>query len=142
MQIFESAQANTLPLFHADVRETNWHNFVRNVPPCASLATSGRTFHCLQSANSSEITQGLLAAISEDPEQFAWRPVLDGPNGIVPDYTSILFAKGRFARLPFIAGTNLDEGAVFLQVACLSGVRAHRFFRHALCRTTGTTASF
>jgi hypothetical protein len=68
----------------------------------------------LQHANSSEITQGLLASLSEAPNRFAWGPALDGRGGLFPDYTSILFAKGRLARLPFIAGTNLDEGTLFV----------------------------
>jgi carboxylesterase type B len=112
--IFESGHANTLPIFHAAIRETDWQDFVRNVPSCAYLATSGSTIHCLQGANSSEITQGLLASISEAPEQFPWTPALDGPSGIVPNYTSILFAKGLVSKLPFIAGTNLDEGTLFV----------------------------
>ena len=29
---------------------------------------------------------------------------------IIPDYPSKLLAKGRLANVPFIAGTNLDEG--------------------------------
>ena len=125
MQIFQSAHANTLSMFHAEIREFEWENFVRSVPSCTSLAMSGSTFHCLQHANSSEITQGLLASIVEAPDQFPWGPALDGQGGIVPGYTSVLFAEGRIARLPVIAGTNLDEGAVSL--ASLSGLRAHRF---------------
>jgi hypothetical protein len=43
-------------------------------------------------------------------EQFPWQPVIDGPGGFIPDLPSVLFKRGQFARLPFIAGTNLDEG--------------------------------
>ncbi|KAJ2932844.1 hypothetical protein H1R20_g4251, partial [Candolleomyces eurysporus] len=44
----------------------------------------------------------------------AWGPTLDtGRNSLYPDLASRLYAKGRFARLPFIAGTNRDEGTLF-----------------------------
>jgi acetylcholinesterase len=80
------------------------------VPQCASTATSGKTFDCLKTANSSAILQGLLASLAEAPEAFGFDPTIDGPGGLFPDIPSRLFAKGQFARLPFIAGTNLDEG--------------------------------
>ncbi|KAM6501326.1 extracellular triacylglycerol lipase precursor [Amanita muscaria] len=111
--IFESGHAMTLGVFHPERGEIDWQNFVRGVPSCSSLATTGNTFSCLQAANSSDIIQGLLVSITESPEMFPWPPVLDGPNGVVPDYASRRFLRGEFARLPFIAGTNLDEGTIF-----------------------------
>jgi carboxylesterase type B len=42
-----------------------------------------------------------------------WGPVLDGKNGIIPDLPSRLWAQGHYAKLPFISGTNLDEGTLF-----------------------------
>ncbi|KIL66090.1 hypothetical protein M378DRAFT_161332 [Amanita muscaria Koide BX008] len=75
-------------------REFDWQNFVRGVPSCSLLATTGNTFSCLRAANSSDITQGLLVSIAESPE--------------------LRFPRGEFARLPFIAGTNLDEGTLFV----------------------------
>jgi hypothetical protein len=43
-----------------------------------------------------------------------WTPTLDtGRNSLYPDLASRLYSKGRFARLPFIAGTNRDEGTLF-----------------------------
>ena len=43
-------------------------------------------------------------------EQSPWVPTIDGPGGLIPELPSNLYAKGEFARIPFIAGTNLDEG--------------------------------
>ncbi|KAF8951848.1 hypothetical protein BDZ97DRAFT_1683329, partial [Flammula alnicola] len=37
-------------------------------------------------------------------------PVIDGPNGLIPDRPSQLVLK---THLPTIIGSNLDEGAVF-----------------------------
>ena len=96
--------------FPAARRENDWINFVGGVPSCASTANSSDTFDCLRKANSSDILAGLLTAIHESPELFAFSPTLDGPDGLYPEIASALLSQGHFARLPFIAGTNLDEG--------------------------------
>ncbi|KAJ7507037.1 extracellular triacylglycerol lipase precursor [Mycena galericulata] len=112
--IFESGTQATLALFTAERREVDWQNFVTGVAPCASLAKSGSTFDCLREANSTELFQGIVAAMAETPEEFPWSPALDGPGGLIPDHPSVLFKRGQFARLPFIIGNNLDEGTQFL----------------------------
>jgi len=96
--------------FNAARREIDWTNFVGGVSSCANTVHSNNTFDCLRNANSSDILTGLVAAINESPEQFAFPPTIDGPGGLYPDIASRLLSKGHFARLPFIAGTNLDEG--------------------------------
>ncbi|RDB17172.1 Lipase 2 [Hypsizygus marmoreus] len=112
--IFESGSAGTALTFNAARREINWQNFVSGVSRCASIATGGNTFGCLRAANSSDILQGLLKSLADAPEKFGFDPTLDGPGGIFPDIPSKLFERGHFARLPFIAGTNLDEGTAFV----------------------------
>lgn len=111
LQILESGSPATALTFDAERREIDWQNFVGGVPSCADLATSGNTFACLKAANSSDIFHGLLTALALSPELFAFDPTIDGPDGLYPDIPSRLFAKGQFARVPFITGTNLDEGA-------------------------------
>ncbi|KAJ7111450.1 esterase 1 [Mycena epipterygia] len=111
--IFESGSQATSALFTPERREVDWQNFVAGVSSCASKATSGSTFGCLRNANTTEIFQGLSAALAEANEIFPWNPVIDGPGGLIPDLPSVLFQRGHFARLPFIAGTNLDEGTDF-----------------------------
>ncbi|KAH6896269.1 triacylglycerol lipase 3 [Coprinopsis sp. MPI-PUGE-AT-0042] len=45
-------------------------------------------------------------------------PTLDsGPGSFFPDFTSRLYQEGKFARIPFISGTNLDEGTFLSQDA-------------------------
>ncbi|KAL0065245.1 hypothetical protein AAF712_007756 [Marasmius tenuissimus] len=108
--IFESGSAAT-PIEHtAEVRESVWTNFVAGVPECASVANTSNTFDCLKTANTSSILQGLVASINEADELFPYNPTLDGPGGFLPDRPSNLLKQGRFAKVPFIAGTNLDEG--------------------------------
>jgi para-nitrobenzyl esterase len=41
-----------------------------------------------------------------------YRPVVDG--WVVPDDPSDLYERGRFNRVPVLAGTNADEGALFV----------------------------
>ncbi|RDB17235.1 Lipase 1 [Hypsizygus marmoreus] len=111
--ILQSGSAGTSLTFNAARREIDWQNFVSGVPHCASRAKSGNTFDCLRAANSSDILQGLFKSLDKAPEQFGFDPTLDGPSGLFPDIPSKLFARGQFARIPFIAGTVLDEGTVF-----------------------------
>ncbi|KAJ6552220.1 extracellular triacylglycerol lipase precursor [Mycena vulgaris] len=111
--IFESGSQATTALFTPERREIDWQNFVGGVASCASKATSGSTFGCLRNANTTEIFQGLSIAMADSNELFPWDPVIDGPGGLIPDLPSVLFERGQFARLPFIAGTNQDEGTLF-----------------------------
>ncbi|KAJ6566563.1 esterase 1 [Mycena capillaripes] len=112
--IFESGSQATSALFTPERGEPDWQRFVTGVASCASKATSGSTFGCLRNANTTEIFAGLSAAMAAATEQFPWKPVIDGPGGLIPDLPSVLFKRGRFARLPFISGTNQDEGTFFI----------------------------
>ncbi|KAF9452094.1 extracellular triacylglycerol lipase precursor [Macrolepiota fuliginosa MF-IS2] len=125
--ILESGSQATSTNFGPQRRENDWQNFVAGVSSCASLALSGNTFDCIRQANSSEILTGLLDAINEAPEEFAFDPTIDGPGGLYPDIPSRLFAKGQFARLPFISGTNLDEGTLFIPPTINSEAEIHAF---------------
>ncbi|KAJ7178188.1 esterase 1, partial [Mycena filopes] len=115
--IFESGSQATSQLFTPERREAAWENFVAGVPSCASTAKSGSTFGCLRNASTVDIFAGITAAMAEATEEFPWDPVIDGPGGIIPDLPSVLFKRGQFARLPFIAGTNQDEGTLFTSPA-------------------------
>ena len=110
-QILESGSPATLGFFNASYREPAWQTFVSDVPSCSQISASGHTLHCLRGANSGDIAQGLRASITNSPGSlFLFGPTLDGPNGFIPDYPSKLLARGQIAYVPFIAGTNLDEG--------------------------------
>ncbi|KAJ7700405.1 esterase 1 [Mycena rosella] len=115
--IFESGSQATLALFTPERREANWETFVGGVASCASVATSRSTFACLREANTTEIFAGLSTAMANQTEAFPWDPVIDGPGGLIPDLPSVLFSRGQFSRLPFMAGTNLDEGTILFNPA-------------------------
>ncbi|KAK1222241.1 hypothetical protein PQX77_014874 [Marasmius sp. AFHP31] len=110
--IFESGSAASSVEHTAAVRENAWTNFITGIPECASLVNTTNTIDCLRrdSVNTSSIFSGLQAAIAKSPEKYSFNPTLDGPGGFLPERPSKLFEKGIFARIPFIAGTNLDEG--------------------------------
>ena len=109
-QILESGSPATLGLYNASHRESAWENFVSGVPSCTQISASGHTLDCLRHANLSDIAQGLRASVSNSSALLSFNPTLDGPNGFIPDYPSTLLARGQIACVPFIVGTNLDEG--------------------------------
>ncbi|KAF8176885.1 esterase 1 [Mycena galopus ATCC 62051] len=109
-----SQRRGTTPLFPPARDEVDWETFVSGVPSCSDLATSGSTFDCLAQANTTEIFQGFTLVTAESTTLTPWPPVLDGPGGLIPDLPSALFDRGQFARLPFIAGTVLDEGTTWV----------------------------
>ncbi|PBK63745.1 esterase 1 [Armillaria solidipes] len=115
--IFESGSATSSLAFNAQRREDSWTNFVQGIPSCSSFVGTSFTVNCLQSVNSSDVLGGLLQALADADEQFPFDPTLDGPHGLFPGLPSELFPQGQFARLPFIAGTNLDEGTLFCPTA-------------------------
>lgn len=80
-----------------------------NVGECTNT-TAGNTFDCLRSESLQSIINATNTAFLTIQEQAPWVPVIDGPGGLIPDLPSNLYAKGHFARLPFIAGSCLDEG--------------------------------
>ncbi|KAK0460652.1 Carboxylesterase [Desarmillaria tabescens] len=110
--IFESGAVSSPVTYNASTRESSWHNFVAGTPGCESVADTNNTFDCLQAANSSAIYEGWIEAYSLTIEGFPFDPALDGPSGLLPDLPSRLWEEGQFATLPFISGTNLDEGMI------------------------------
>ncbi|KAJ7439517.1 esterase 1 [Mycena latifolia] len=110
--IFESGFAATTAVFPADRGESDWQNFVGGVPSCSTTQNTSNSLDCLQGVDDpAEILAGCSAAAAQTDKLFPWTPTLDGV--LVPDLPSRLFASGSFSRLPFIAGTNMDEGTIF-----------------------------
>ncbi|KAK0484463.1 triacylglycerol lipase 3 [Armillaria novae-zelandiae] len=113
--ISESGSASSPVIYNASARESTWEYFVSGTPGCESVAGTQDTFDCLQAANTSAIYQGFVEAYELAIEGIAFYPALDGPLGaILPDLPTRLWAKGQFATIPFISGTNLDEGTLGL----------------------------
>ncbi|KAK0450541.1 triacylglycerol lipase 3 [Desarmillaria tabescens] len=108
--IFESGALSSIVIYNASTREPAWENFVAGTPGCESVAGTQSTFDCLLQANTSAIYQGFSESYALAIERYPFVPSLDGPSGLLPDLPPHLWENGEFARLPFISGTNLDEG--------------------------------
>ena len=110
LKILESGSAASLPLAPASSKEVFWQNFTGAVPSCASLAQTQNTLDCLRKANTTEISIAVEIAVAAGGDSYVFIPALDGPGGLLPCLPSSTLREGGFSRLPFIAGTNLDEG--------------------------------
>ncbi|PBK86921.1 alpha/beta-hydrolase [Armillaria gallica] len=115
--IFESRTVSTSVTYNASTKESIWQSFVARTLDCSSTVGTQATLDCLQSVYSSAIYQGLLEAIAQSTmtEAHPFNPSIDGPSGLLPDLPSRLWAQGCFAKLPFISGMNLDEGASWIR---------------------------
>ena len=79
-------------------------------PECAG-ADADNVFDCLRSANTSTLLQAYNVVQSMSPEApYPFTPCIDGPDGLIPDHPYKLLSEGHFSRIPFISGTNEDEG--------------------------------
>jgi len=107
LQIFQSGTASTLPIFDAYRGTPSWMLFVNHTRPCAG-ASPNNAFACLMTASSSDLLVGINAGLAI--EQFPFRAVLDGPEGIMSDLPAKRLSRGAGGQIPFIAGTVLDEG--------------------------------
>ncbi|KAK6977526.1 carboxylic ester hydrolase [Favolaschia claudopus] len=120
--IFESGFQGTAPLFPPSRGEGDWLNFVAGVPSCSSSSSlssnsTTSTLDCLRSnsTTTASLLQGfaLAASLTVNPSA-PFPPVLDGAGGLIPELPSVLLGRGWFAKMPFIAGTVLDEGTTFV----------------------------
>ena len=108
-QILQSGPPNLLPLVPSTRRDKDWQTFVNATPECANVEPN-QTFDCLREASVDTLIQALATFTQGNTELFPFSPVLDGNDGLIPDLPSRLLASGKFARIPLIAGTNLDDG--------------------------------
>ncbi|KAJ6484385.1 extracellular triacylglycerol lipase precursor [Mycena vitilis] len=109
--IFESGSAASVTVLEPSTRQADWDNFVDAVPGCGGCKDDA--FTCLRDVNSSVLVAAMASASAQSHEVYPWAGVIDGPGGLIPELPSVLMAKGQFARVPFIAGSNLDEGTYF-----------------------------
>ena len=109
----ESGSAGTLQSFEPSRGDLLWDTFVANVTVCAGVPR-GLTFTCLRNATTAALLSSWEAAVDVIPDLFPFVPVVDGPGGLLPDIPANLLTEGNFSRIPFIAGTVLDEGTDFV----------------------------
>ncbi|PBK85448.1 alpha/beta-hydrolase, partial [Armillaria gallica] len=94
--IIQSGAAAALPFFAPERNERAWNTFVSSVPRCKSWVDTSFSMNCLRKANTSAILESFREVYKD------------------------LRAQEEFCRLstdiqlPFITGTNLDEGTEFV----------------------------
>ncbi|KAM5539639.1 hypothetical protein V8D89_006748 [Ganoderma adspersum] len=111
--IMESGSATTFPSFNASRRALLWDAFAANTTVCAGVPR-GSMFPCLRNATTADLLASWEAAAAVFPDLLLFMPVIDGPDDLVPDLPLELIAAGHFSKIPFIAGTVLDEGTMFV----------------------------
>ncbi|KAJ7463191.1 extracellular triacylglycerol lipase precursor [Mycena latifolia] len=124
--ILESGSASITPVFYPSRRQVDWDNFVRDAG-CAESLSMGNSIGCLQSADTSALLQAISTSSAKSNESYPWGPVVDGPDGLIPDLPSVMWEKGKFARIPFMTGSNLDEGTFFTTPLMNSTARARAY---------------
>ena len=102
-----------MPVSNASSHQVVWDAFVGNTTACTG-ATAGSTFACMRNTTTSDLLSSWETIAALFPEPFLFSPAIDGPDGIIPDLPSRLLAAGHFSKIPFIAGTVLDEGTDFV----------------------------
>ncbi|KAJ7775366.1 extracellular triacylglycerol lipase precursor [Mycena metata] len=110
--IFESGTMGSNRLLLPSDGQDLWTLFLSLIPQCANTSTTDDSFECLRNVSVDEIVSAQEAAVAG--AVIGWTPVIDGPGGFIPELASKLVAEGKFSRIPFIAGTNLDEGTLFV----------------------------
>ncbi|KAI0629997.1 esterase 1 [Trametes polyzona] len=136
--IFESGAQSTLPMFPGAHRDSDWQHLVAAVPECSG-ASARSSLDCLRKANVSTILSAQNAARGKAGERFPWAPVIDGSGGVIPDLPSKLLASGKFSRIPFISGSNLDEGTQFVPTDLSSDAQLSQFLA-SFINPLGSTA--
>ncbi|KAK7040283.1 hypothetical protein VNI00_009750 [Paramarasmius palmivorus] len=111
--ILESGGAGTSFTFKASRRQEIWDSFVGAVPECSGVKP-GNSFTCLRTTNSTSLLHGIGVSLAQANEYYPWVPVVDGPSGLLPELPSKMYARGQFAKIPFISGNNLDEATPFV----------------------------
>ncbi|KAF8608655.1 alpha/beta-hydrolase [Ceratobasidium sp. AG-I] len=117
--ILESGSATSLvvPKANDPVKEAAF-NFVADAVGCAD---SPHIFECVRNAPADVLSKANKDAIKIDPYYygFAQAPIAFGPtrapgDDFFPEAPVNLIRKGKFAKVPFINGAQLDEATLFI----------------------------
>ena len=112
LQILQSGSPASNMIFNTSNRAFAWESLTSAVPECDGVPAN-TTFDCLRRASAETIINATNYVFTHVPAEFPFAPVIDGSRGLIPDLPSRLLKKGRFARIPVITGTCLDEGENF-----------------------------
>ena len=95
--------------------------------------TAADPLACLRGKSADDIQANaaqpaIVGGADTTPAPYSFNVVVDGANGFLPDQPRALFDVGKVAKVPYLLGSNNDEGALFLLGAmygCHDGGRLH-----------------
>jgi len=76
-----------------------------------ALHCTGDAVQCLRDASADDLRKAVPAKLELDANADKWVPVADGT--VVPLDAMAAFTSGDFNRVPFLSGTNANEGSLF-----------------------------
>lgn len=92
------------------------YDFIANATGCAAS-----NFECLRNANADTLRQANYDVFklpvnlrSPDPYPSAVGPTLSSGDPFLPRSPKQALKQGKFAKIPFVCGTSLDEGTIFV----------------------------
>ncbi|KAF4615680.1 hypothetical protein D9613_012495 [Agrocybe pediades] len=115
-------------LFRAGIADSSVGPF-KNSPDAATFDKPGKPFDrllqltgcnaaaekvgCLQKVPFDTLLNISNAMVTATLNHQLWQPAVGPPGSIVPERASKVIASGNFLHLPYIGGTNLNEGTFF-----------------------------
>lgn len=103
--IAESGAPTALSIYY---NASGWQPFYDTVVNATNCTTANDTLQCLRTVPAEILSDVFNSTALEDA---SWRPVIDGD--FLVDSGATLLRKGRFVKVPFLLGTNFDEGTAF-----------------------------
>ncbi|KAJ7595465.1 Carboxylesterase family-domain-containing protein, partial [Mycena floridula] len=92
--IVQSGAPSSIPAFDPLSGQALWDKFVAVVSPNCTHKHDAIS-SCLAHSDESALLSAISATYQSDKSSFPWVPVLDGPEGVLPDLPSKLYARGK-----------------------------------------------
>lgn len=97
------AEGNMIKNLSAPTRVYN------NITAAVGCANATDKLACLRTVPFAELNNAINSTGG------SYRPIVDGD--LIPDFSSVMLAKGQFIKKPFLLGTNSDEATLFTSAA-------------------------